>query len=323
MKNKILLNVCAVALLASAFTSCREKTDFDAIVDQVSAQTLKGYFSGAEASEGVSTSVLQYNFADDGTVERTEMSLGDGLYKAPQTIKFASWSFGKFTRQNLAREIILVPADGGESKVVELYLGGIYESDKLPLAVDKNDKVKDVVPTQDAIISKVWYANDTTYHKIDTVINVIKYDTTYTYKPKKDPETGKTMKDEEGHVIYEQTIKSITQTEVPTKMKWAIAPKTINVRQLELYRDPQTLVNTGKWYMVSKAYNMSATREITVVTDTTATFDFHWCFASFASASSFEIKAHKSDNSDEVFDIKYDAKIPALTVDKQVLKVNE
>lgn len=323
MKNRFLLTACAVALLAAVFTSCREKTDFDAIVDQVSTQTLKGYFSGAKATEQVSMALLQYYFADDGTVERTEMTLGDGLYKAPQTRKFSSWKFGQFKNQNVAREIILIPADGGEPFVVELYLGGIYESNELPLAADKNDKVKEVVPTQDAIIGKVWYANDTVYHKIDTVINVIKYDTTYTYKPKKDPVTGKNMKDEEGHVIYEQTIKSISQTEVPTKMKFAIAPKTINVRILELNRDPETLENTGKWYMISKAYNMSAKREITLVTDTAAAFEFRWCFAEFSSSSAFEIMARKSDSTDELFELKYDSKIPAITVDKQVLKVFE
>ena len=81
MKNKLLVSACAMALLASVFTSCKEKTDFDAIVDGVSTQTLKGYFSGAAAADdAVVMSVLQYNFADDGTVERTVMSLGDGVY---------------------------------------------------------------------------------------------------------------------------------------------------------------------------------------------------------------------------------------------------
>lgn len=322
MKNKLLVSACAMALLASVFTSCKEKTDFDAIVDGVSTQTLKGYFSGAAAADdAVVMSVLQYNFADDGTVERTVMSLGDGVYKAPETTKFSSWSFGEFVNNNVARKIKLNPANGGDPMEVEFYLGGIMEEGQ-PMALDINDKVKDIVPTQDALTGKKWFGNDTTYYKKDTTVNIMKYDTVYTYKPKKDPETGKTMKDDEGHVIYEQTIKSVDSTLVPTKMKVNIAPKTVDIRSLELYRDASTLANVGKWKVIAKTFTLKGTESI-IETDVEDEYEFKWCFNSFASAAAFQIKARKANGKDELIDVKYDAKIPAITVDKQVLKVEE
>ena len=304
-------------------TSCREKTDFYAVCDTVSKESVSGIFSGAvPATDELVLNVVQYQFNEDGTAQRTVMALGDGVYKAPVTTKFSSWEFGKYGDENLARTIILHPEAGGEALNVSFSLGGILSDDQ-PFAGDKNDKVKDIDGSQTAITASKWYGNDTIYHKIDTVINIMKYDTTYTYKPKKDPETGKTMKDEEGHVIYEQTIKSIDSTSVPTKMKWPVAPKSINVRSLELNRDASTLVNTGKWSMVVKEYTMDANRVTTCTLDTAASYEFHWAFAGYTSASSFIIRARQADGTQEYFDIKFDSKIPAITLDKQVLKVQE
>jgi len=323
MKNKLLVSTCAVALVASLLTSCREKTDFDAITDNLSKQTLQGYFSGAETSEaGMTLNVIQYQFLTDGSVERTAMAVGDGVYKAPVAAKFSSWELGEYYGGKEGRFLTLFPQEGGDPLKVKFYAGGIQEENQ-PMAADKNDKITPLPDSQEALVGKKWYCNDTVFHKVDTTIDVIKYDTVYTYKPKKD-ENGKTMRDEEGHVIYEQTIKSVTETVVPTKMKWPVAPKTINIRSLELYRDAESLVNTGKWYMVSKEYDMNAkTRDITTKLDTTAAYDFHWCFDSYSSAAAYVIKAVQSDGTVELFDIKFDAKIPALTVDKQILKLTE
>lgn len=323
MKNKLLPCACAVALVSAFMTSCREKTDFDAICNTVSKESVDGIFSGAEPDlDELVLNVVQYSFNEDGSVSRTVMALGDGVYKAPVTTKFSSWEFDKYGTENLSRIIILHPEAGGDPLKVSFSLGGILSDDQ-PFAGDKNDKVKDIEGSQTAVTGKKWFGNDTSYHKIDTVVNVLKYDTTYTYKPKKDPETGKTMKDEEGHVIYEQTIKSIDTTIVPTKMKWPVAPKTINIRSLELNRDAATLANTGKWSMTMKEYDMDANRVVTCKLDTAASFEFHWAFAGYTSASSFLIRARQADGTEEYFDIKFDSKIPAITVDKQVLKVQE
>ena len=322
MKNKLLVSVLAVALTAFLLTSCREKTDFNAITNNLSEQTLKGYFSGAETSGTEMTlNVIQYLFNEDGTVERSVMALGDGVYKAPVSAKFSSWTLGDYYDGNAGRFLNLYPEEGGEALKVKFYAGGIFEENQ-PGASDKNDKVGSLVSSQDELVGKIWYGNDTVFHKIDTVIDVTKYDTTYTYKPKKD-EDGNTMKDEEGHVIYEQTIKSITESVVPTKMKWPVAPKTINIRSLELNRDASSLVNTGKWSMVYKEYDMDANRVITAKVDTASSYDFHWCFETYSSTSSYIIKAVQIDGTVEFFDIKFDGKIPAVTLDKQVLNVKE
>jgi len=100
------------------------------------------------------------------------------------------------------------------------------------------------------------------------------------------------------------------------------APKTINVRKLEVNRDA-SFANTGKWYMEHKEYDMSADRVVTLKVDTTSAYDFHWCFESYTSSSSYIIRARQEDGTDEYFDIKYDAKVPAITLDKQVLKIEE
>ena len=322
MKNKLLVSAFAVALVTLAFTSCKEKTDFDAICDNLSKQTLKGYFSGAEVMEDdMVLNLIQFNFASDGTVERTVMALGDSVYEAPATRKFSSWEFGEYCDGNASRYLTLIPEGGGEPLRVKYCIGGILEENQ-PMASDKNNKVKDIATSQESITGKKWHGEDTVFFKIDTIINVTKYDTTYTYKPKKDDD-GKTMKDSDGHVIYEQTIKSITETIVPTKMKWAIAPKTINVRTLELNRDASSYENTGKWYMVAKEYEMDSVRTITTKSDTLSSYDFHWSFVSYLSSSSFVIQAVQADGTTELFDIKFDAKVPSVTVDKQVLKVSE
>ena len=322
MKNKILLCACAGALVAVLMTSCREKTDFNAICDDVSKQSITGLFSGVDPEvDDLVLNVAQYRFNEDLTAERTVMAVGDGVYKAPVTTTFALWQLGGYGDDGISRKIILTPVGDGEPVEVLFSLGGIF-SDEYPFAGDKNDKVKGIEDTQDAIISKKWFGNDTTFYKIDTIINIMKYDTTYTYKPKKDPETGKTMKDEDGHVIYEQTIKSIDSTLVPTKTKMPIAPKTINIRSLELNRDA-SLVNTGKWSLVIKEFDMDANRVVTTKVDTAASYDFHWAFAGFTSPSSFIIRARQADGTQEYFDVKYDSKIPAMTIDKQILKVQE
>ncbi len=322
MKNKLLVSVFMVVLIASCMTSCREKTDFDAIVTDLSMQTLRGYFSGSEGSESeMKLNVIQFQFMDDNTVTRTVATLGDGEDATPETRKFSSWELGEYYDGKAGRFLYLYPEDGGEMLTVKFYAGGIIEEGQ-PVAGDKNDKVGSIIPSQEALVGKKWCGYDTVYYKIDTVINIMKYDTTYTYKPKKDPETGKTMRDDEGHIIYEQTISKIDSTLVPTKMKVPFAPKTINVRKLEVNRDA-SFANTGTWYMEYKEYDMSADRVITLKADTTSAYDFHWCFESYSSPAAYIIRARQADGTDEYFDIKYDAKVPAITLDKQVLKIEE
>ena len=265
--------------------------------------------------------VIQFQFMDDNTVTRTVATLGDGEDATPETRKFSSWELGEYYDGKAGRFLYLYPEDGGEMLTVKFYAGGIIEEGQ-PVAGDKNDKVGSIIPSQEALVGKKWCGYDTVYYKIDTVINIMKYDTTYTYKPKKDPETGKTMRDDEGHIIYEQTISKIDSTLVPTKMKVPFAPKTINVRKLEVNRDA-SFANTGTWYMEYKEYDMSADRVITLKADTTSAYDFHWCFESYSSPAAYIIRARQADGTDEYFDIKYDAKVPAITLDKQVLKIEE
>ena len=322
MKNKLLVSVFAVAIVASFMTSCREETDFDAIVTDLSMQTLRGYFSGAEASETeMNLNVIQYQFLDDNTVKRTVMTLGDGADGTSQTREFSSWALGDYYDGKAGRFLYLYPKDGGDVFTVKFYAGGIIEEGQ-PVAGDKNDKISAILPSQEAIVGKKWCAYDTLYHKIDTIIEVEKYDTTFTYKPKKDPETGKVMKDSAGHTMYEQTVSKIDTLIVQTKIKKPIAPKSISVRKLELNRDA-SFANTGKWYMEYKEYDIDENRVVTLKTDTTSTYNFHWCFESYSSAAAYTIRARQDDGTLEVFDIKYDAKIPAITLDKQVLKIEE
>ena len=75
--------------------------------------------------------------------------------------------------------------------------------------------------------------------------------------------------------------------------------------------------------MEYKEYDIDENRVVTLKTDTTSTYNFHWCFESYSSAAAYTIRARQDDGTLEVFDIKYDAKIPAITLDKQVLKIEE
>lgn len=322
MKNKILLCACAVALL-SAFTSCKKQVDFNGIADDVSQQTLHGYFSGAELlGDELVLHVAQYHFNDDGTVERTVMTEGNKVSQAPVTRKFSSWNFGEYFDQGKGRYVILNPEDGSEPLTVRYLNGGILE-DAQPSAVDKNNKVADIATTDEAIINKKWLGNDTTYHKIDTVIDVMKYDSIYKRTGYKKDSAGNIMYDDEGNPLWERVLVRVDSTLVPTEMKWPVAPKTINVRRFELYRDPVTFENTGKWLMIMKAYDMDKNRVITPTMDTTSTYDFHWSYAAYASTASFVVKAVQADGTSELFDVRFDAKIPAVTLDKQVLKLEE
>ena len=323
MKNKLLVSACAVAMMASMFTSCKQKVDFDAIADGVSEKTLQGYFSGAEVfGDALVMNVVQYNFAEDGSVERTTMEIGDGVYKAPASKKYSSWSFGDYFEGDKGRYLTLNAADGTEPLKLKYCFGGIME-DAQPAALDKNDKIASIPSTNADVLGKKWYGNDTTYYKIDTIVDVRRLDTIYTYTPKKDPETGKYMKDSTGHIIYEQTIKEIKESFIPTKMKWPIAPKTIDIRCIELYRDSTTLANTGKWYMLSKAYDMNEKRITKLTKDTTASYDFHWTYYTYSSSSAFVIEAVQDNGTVEFFECGYDFKLPSVTIDKQVLKVKE
>lgn len=323
MKNKLLVCACAMALCASLLTSCREKVDVYAICDDVSAQTLDGFFSSAVCEEGSMTlNVLQYTFAKDGRVTREEMALGHGLGSVAAPRQFSSWSFGEYNNGNKGRFLLLKAADGGEDMEVNFIYGGILE-DGHALAADKNNKMSNVVSSQEAICGKIWYGNDTSFYKIDTIVDIMKYDTTYTYTPKKDPDTGKPMRDSTGHIIYDRTVKSIDSTLVPTKKKWPIGPKSIMIRQLELQRDPISLENTGSWYMKLEEYSMDENRQFTLEKDTLSQYDFNWCFESFPSSGAYTIKARQANGVEEIHDIKYDAKIPAITMEKQVMRIKQ
>ena len=324
MKNKLLVSVFAVALVALSFSSCKEKTDFDAIVDQLSSETLKGYFSGSAAdAQDLVMHIAQYQFLESDSVLRTVLAIGDGVNNTPTTRKFASWSFGEFNNGGKGRYITLNPGnEGGDPLVVNFINGGIVEENQ-PDALDKNDKINDLIPAQDKMIGKKWYGNDTSWFTVDTVITVIQYDTTYTYKPKRDPETGQIVRDEEGHIIYEQTIKDITEKEVEKKVKQKVTPTKVDIRQLELVRDPETFVNTGKWYLKTEAYNVDKkTRQSETILDSLSTYEFHWSFDNFASSTSFVIKARQDNGKDELFEIRYDAS-GTITLQQQVLSVIE
>ena len=325
MKNKLLVSVFAMALVGLSFTSCKEKTDFDAIVNQISKETLKGYFSGSEAeANNLVMRIAQYQFLESDSVIRTVLALGDGVNGQPATRKFASWSFGEYNNGGKGRYLTLDPGnEGGEPLVVNFINGGIVEEGQ-PEAIDQNNKIKDVVPAQDNMVGKNWYANDTVWFTIDTTVTQIQYDTIYTYKPKKDPETGKTMRDDEGHVIYEQTIKEIKEKEVPVKQKKKVTPTKVDIRQLVLSRDPQTFANTGTWYLKTEAYSVDkTTRKSETLVDSLSTYNFHWSFENFTSSSSVVIKARQDGGKDELFEISYDAAKEAITLQQQVLTVVE
>lgn len=325
MKNKLLVSVFAMALVGLSFTSCKEKVDVDAIVDQISRETLSGYFSGSAADPSdLVMRIAQYEFLNGDTVLRTVLAIGDGVNGQPATRKFASWSFGEFNNGGMGRYLTLNPGDeGGEPLVVNFINGGIVEEGQ-PEALDQNNKVKDFIPAQDNMVGKNWYANDTVWFTVDTTVTQIQYDTIYTYKPKKDPVTGKTMRDEEGHIIYEQTIKEIKEKEVPVKMKKKVAPTKVDIRQLVLARDPQTFANTGTWYLKTEAYSVDkTTRKSETLVDSLSTYSFHWSFDSFASSSAFVIKARQDGGKDELFEISYDAAKEAITLQQQVLTVVE
>lgn len=324
MKNKLLVSVFTVALVALSFTSCKEKTDFDAIVDQISGETLKGYFSGAEAdANDLVLHIAQYQFMDDNSVKRTLLSLGDGVNGEPVTTNFTSWSIGDFNNGGKGRYLTLYPeAEGEDPLVVNFIDGGIVEENQ-PAALDKNNKVKDLLPAQDKMINKHWACNDTTWDRKDTIVTEIQYDTTYTYKPKKDPETGKTMRDSLGHIIYEQTIKEITEKEVEKKIKKNVTPTKIEIRDLELFRDETTYENIGVWHLVSKQYEVKNHVPVEQKKDSTVDFTFRWCFESFSSASAFVIKARQDNGTEELFEIRYDDKVPSITLQQLILKIVE
>ena len=307
MKNKLLVSAFAMAFVALAFTSCKEKVDFDAICDGISNQTVQGIFSGASLY-GDSLFVTEYNFKKDGTVEFVGMVTGDGIYKAPIKAQFSSWEFGEYNNQKLGRYIILHPADGSEARKVN-FIRAAIEEDGLPIMGDKNDKVTDLPKTETAITGKKWHGNDTTFYKIDTIMNVMQVDS-IVYKHKE----GKKYVIDSVH--YDTTY-------IQTKMKWAVGPKTIAERRIELNRNETTLENTGKWYMVEKAYEYDKNRNPKQVLDTISSYDFHWTFVSYASTAAFSIVATEDGtNHAEVFEIKYDSKMPSLTIYKQVLPLD-
>lgn len=321
MKNKLLL--CAMTVVAFAFTSCKQKTDFYGICDDVSGKTLKGYFSGAAQSKnGKAIEIVQFQFMDDGSVERTVMEEGDGIYKAPTSRKFTSYSLGEYFNQQQGRYIALNPADGGEPLTLKFYDGGLAEENQ-PFAPDKNNKVSDIASTDTAVVGFKWYGNDTAYYKIDTVVNVLKLDSIYRRTGYKRDDEGNIMRDSLGKPIWEQVLDHVDSTITPTKMKWPVAPNTVNIKRLELYRDPVTFVNTGKWYMLSQVFTMDKNRVATLKVDTVSAYDFHWNFVEYTSSSAFVVNAVQESGASQLFTIQYDFRLPAITVEQQVLKIEE
>lgn len=312
MKNKLLVCAFAVAFVASVFTSCKDKLDFDAICDDVSTQTLKGLFSGASLF-GDTLKVAEYMFQKDGSVDFSYMLMGDGLYAAPITKKYSSWEFGEYNEQYLGRYVILHPEDGGVPKQLNFTRAFLYE-EGMPIMSDKNDKVAELPKLQDSITGRIWYGNDTTFYKIDTTVNIVYLDT-FTHRDVIGTSAS-------GRPIYGEVIDSIVERLEPTKMKWPVGPSKIAERRIELNRDPNTLVNTGKWYVMRKEYEYDANRVAKQTLDTVSAYNFHWTFIEYSNMGNFSIVATEDGtNNGELFILKYDAKIPAITLDKQVLKV--
>lgn len=310
MKNNLLMLGAVVFVMTLLFTSCKKETDFDAICDDVSLQTIQGYFSGAEPIGNV-LQIAQYNFAKDGSVEYVVTATGDGIYKAPVVTKFSSWELGEYNEQGIGRYLILTPQEEGESKVINFMYSSMIE-EGMPVMADKNNKVAELPILQDSILGKTWYALDTTFFKIDTVIDVI-YKDTFSHRD----QIGETPS---GRPIYGLVIDSIKERVVPTKMKYAIGPSAINERKLELYRDSNTYSNTGKWYLLQKKYEYDASRTPKTILDTISEYDFHWYMYSFNSLSAFSIKTIQENGKEEIFDMKYDSKVPAIILQKQQLK---
>ena len=325
MKNKLLVCACAMAFAGLFLTGCKEETNFDAIVDQLSAQTLKGFFSGTESdANDLVLRVAQYQFLDNDSVIRTTLELGDGVNGEPVIRKFASWTLCEFTNGGKARVLTLNPVEGEEPLVVSFVNGGILE-ENMPAAVDNNDKVAAIAPTQNAIAKK-WYGNDTTWFRVDTIVEEMYKDTTWGSRRKKD-ENGQYIfyYDEEGqkHYEMEEYVKKVEDKVREVKKKKNVTPTAVNIRELDLYRS-ENFENTGSWNMIVKTFDVNpVTRVSTPKLDTTSVYDFHWSLASFSSASSFVIRARQADGKEELFDLKFDNKVPAVTLQKQVLNVKE
>ena len=305
MKNKFIFGVGLCALISASFVSCKEKTDLDGICDNLAEEQLAGMHSGA-AADGSVLKVAQLNFLKDGTIERTVMAVGDGVYEEPKTTVYASYRMGNYTDQNLGRQIHLYPKDGGDVLTVKMIRGGI-EEDGQPVMGDKNDKVSEIPSLSENITEIPWYANDTSYFKVDTVIDVVVKDT-FRHRVR----DGKK---------YTYVIDSIVDRIVPTKMKYPIGPSLIRIRSLVLNRDAATLKNTGSYSFLTKAYEYDKKRVPSQTKDSLITIDFSWYFKSFTGASSFVIVALTEEGDEYQFDIKYDVKIPAITIEKQVLSI--
>ena len=305
MRNKFYLFLCSVALISLIFTSCRNKTDFDAICDDLTETTLSGLHSGSGAADKTLT-VAQYNFLKDGTVEFTQMAVGDGVYVAPAVVVYSSYELGERNNGNLGRYILLNPKGAGEPKRVNFIRNGIVE-DGLPVMEDSNDKVNELPRISNAITGKRWGANDTTFFRVDTIMDVITYDTIR--HRERDPETGR----------YKMVVDSIVEIKTPTKMKYSVGPLVVKIRDIELYRDESTLANTGKYSYQTKEFAYDAERNQTLVKDSVSAYDFHWYYESYTSMAVFSIHTVPAIGEGEVFDIKYDSKIPAIIIDTQTL----
>lgn len=307
MKVKTFTYLCALALVSVLFSSCKKKTDVDAIFNDLTNDFLSGYFSGTE-TDGSTMNVAQYCFNADGTVTFTTMQFGDGIYTAPVSTQYASYRLGDYNTQGLGRYVHLYPQDGGETLTVNYIRAGIESGDH-PFMSGKNDKVKEIPALADSLKSRVWYANDTTFYRIDTTVMILKLDT-FKHRVR----DGRT---------YKWVIDSVVAKNVPTKVKWPVGPSAIRIKQFELYRDETTLANTGKWYSLTKNYVYNAARVGTNVLDSVSTYNFRWYIASYANANSFTIHVIPDSGDDEEFVLKYDSKIPAVTIDKQVLRIQK
>ncbi len=169
MKNKLLVCVCALALLG--LSSCqKDKTDLLAIDAQIAQNTLLGiYVHTVVDSVAMKTTIYEWTLVKDGTGTYHERTSGNGAVQEQQTD--FTWT-ATVAEGNLAMDINATFADGSTKKLK--WANGLLDTGDY---VTTNKAASSIIGTaaslEESLKSAVFVLDDTVYFQAEDSIPFI------------------------------------------------------------------------------------------------------------------------------------------------------
>lgn len=275
MKNKLLVSIFAVVVVAFAITSCERKSNVTDVCTDMLKESIHKSVRSLVQQDGQKLSIYEYEFpggVDDNRLIYRTIAFGNGVYE-PKQVENMTYTYGEWNEGLSAYSLNVTPSKGDPFTL-------IFTGNSL------------ITPDGDAIGGDGY----------NTMARVEKWEKTIASFPNTAWE-GSFAGDFVLDSVFEDSIRTrvipgkgkVTDTiqVYKGKMDTLNADTTCYVR-FNVTRDASTLANKGHFYMksVRSKYNKK-TKELKIISEDIKDYDFSWCFSDVSSDSRFVIELTK------------------------------